>query len=265
MDTLGDRLKQVEQVEAGRKGSNQLPLLARLDGKAFHTFTRGLKRPYDERLTKLMIDTTKYLVEKFNARLGYTQSDEISLYWYNLPDSEAEYIFNCKYQKITSVLAGTASAFFTKNLSSYIPEKADNIAIFDCRAWNVDCVEDVYYNFLWRQDDAIKNSISMAAQAVFSHKQLDGIGSEEKKSWLRAQGKPWEDMPEFFKMGSWVKRVAEKRLLTLEELEKIPEKYRPTEPVIRTSTLVFYPGYIKNNKEVRDIEFPISSNHFDDQ
>lgn len=235
-DTLGDRLKQVEQMEAGRKADREWPLMARLDGKAFHTFTRGLARPYDTRLSDLMLMTTCYLVEQTNARVGYTQSDEISLYWdLDLEKNpDAQYIYDGKFQKMTSILASMAGGFFNKHLPSKLPQKSDSIPVFDCRVWSVADHREVYLNFLWRQEDAIKNSISMAAQASFSHSQLHGVGSEEKKKMLREIGQPWEDHPMFFKMGTFVRRVVRPVDLTQEQLEKIPEKYRPTEPVPRT-------------------------------
>jgi tRNA(His) guanylyltransferase len=226
-DSLGDRLKQAEQSEAGRKCDPSLPLMCRLDGKAFHTFTRGLARPYDKRLSKLMVDTTKYLVEKTNAKLGYTQSDEISLYWFNDPSKlEYEYMFDGKFQKLTSVIASMAGGYFCRELPKRIPEKADALPMFDARVWNV-TRRDVFMNFLWRQDDAIKNSISMAAQAHFSHKQLHGVSSEDKKRMLREIGKPWEAEPQFFRMGTFVQRQTFMVELSVDQLQKIPEQYRP--------------------------------------
>ena len=251
MDPMGDRLKAAERVEAGRRCDPNKPLMARLDGKAFHTFTKGLARPYDVRLSTLMIDTARYLVEHTHAKLGYTQSDEITLYWMNKdPLAESSYMFDGKFQKLTSVLAGMASAFFTKELAACLPEKAHLLGVFDCRVWNVESFDEVKDNFIWRQDDAVKNSISMAAQALFSHKVLHGVGSEAKKKMLREAGKPWEDEPEFFKWGSYVSRVNFEAPLTEEQLAKIPEKFRPTGLVMRSDVQVRDFGYLRNNPEV---------------
>lgn len=216
-DSLGDRLKAIEQVEAGRRADRTKPLMARLDGKAFHTFTRGLQRPYD--LTA---------------------------------NPNAEFMYDGKIQKLTSVLASMAGGYFNVALQERIPEKSydqtDAIQAFDCRVWNVDDHRDVYLNFLWRQDDAIKNSISMAAQSSFSHRQLDGVNSEDKKRMLREVGKPWEDHPLFFKMGTFVGRVTREVELTTEQLARIPEKHRPTGPVLRTFVEDLNIGYLKNEK-----------------
>jgi tRNA(His) 5'-end guanylyltransferase len=251
MDPLGDRLKAVEQVEAGRRCDRTKPLMARLDGKAFHTFTRGLERPYDVRLSTLMIDTARYLVEQTHAKLSYTQSDEISLHW-TIPDptSGETFLFSGKYQKMASVLAGMASAFFTKELAARIPEKAHLLGVFDCRVWNVEDMNEVYLNYLWRQQDAVKNSISMAAQACFSHKTLHGVGSEEKKQKLRDIGHPWEAEPEFFKWGSFAARRSFAAPLTPEQLNKIPEKFRPTGDVMRSDVQVVPFGYIEGKQDL---------------
>lgn len=254
-DSMGDLLKAREHAEAGRKADPHKPLIARLDGRAFHTFTAGLKRPYDERFSELMQATTAYLVEKTNAIVGYTQSDEITLVWNNKIGDDGilnanEYLFDGKYQKLVSVLAGMASAFFCKHLPLLIPEKAEAIPHFDCRVWNVSDLDEAFANLLWRQDDAIKNSISMAAQACFSHKQLHGVGSEAKKQMLRDLGKPWENEPEFFKWGSFFKKTTHLVELIPEQLSKIPEQHRPTGPVPRSIVKRVDIGYIRNEDNI---------------
>lgn len=228
---IGDRLKMIEQYEAGRKADSLKPLMIRLDGKAFHTFTKGLKRPFDTRLSNLMIDTTAYLINQTHALCGYTQSDEITLYYSNKENQE--FMFNGKYQKICSILAGMASAYFSKELSFRIPEKHDSLGIFDCRVWNVDNFDLVYENFKWRQSDAIKNSISMAAQALYKHKELQGLNSNQMKQLLRNINKPWEDEPDFFKYGTFVFRKSVYMNLTEEQLKNIPKEHHPTEPIKR--------------------------------
>lgn len=238
-DSLGDRLKRVEQEEAGRFANNALPLMARLDGRAFHTFTKGLRRPYDVDLSQLMIDTTKYLVEQTHAVVGYTQSDEITLAWLK-PDENAEHMFGGKFQKLTSVLSSLATGYFTKYLPTRLPSKADKIPSFDCRVWNVDDERELYLNFLWRQDDAIKNSISMAAQAHFSHSSLHGVDGKSKLARLQENGTPWEALPEFFKFGTFVQRRTKLVELTDAQLDTIPVKHRPTGPVTRSFIEAFW-------------------------
>ena len=82
-DNLGDRMKGYESMESGRRCMSLLPILARIDRKNFSRFTRNMDRPYDIRLSQRMIETTKHLVKESNARIGYTQSDEISLLFYS--------------------------------------------------------------------------------------------------------------------------------------------------------------------------------------
>src|SRR5690349_24879817 len=98
-DGLGDRCKAFEAAEAGRRAMRGLPLLARLDGRAFHTFTRDLARPYEPAMSRCMIETARFLVQQSNALVGYTQSDEITLAWYEPSQSLVGYEFDGRFQK----------------------------------------------------------------------------------------------------------------------------------------------------------------------
>jgi tRNA(His) 5'-end guanylyltransferase len=217
-DELGDRMKKFEMIEAGRLFIPGLPIIARLDGKSWHTFTRGLKRPYDERLSRLMIETTKYLIDENQADLGYTQSDEITLVF--LPKNEL--IFGGRIHKLASILPSLAAAFFNAHLEREIPEKARKYPCLDCRVWQVPNIETVIEVLEWREMDATKNSITMAAGAFYSHKELHKKGSAEKHEMLHAKGVNWNDYPDFFKRGTYLKRITRERMLTAEELAKIP-------------------------------------------
>lgn len=77
-DDLGDRMKMYEGQEAGRHFIPHLPIIARMDGRAFHTFARDLEKPYDSRMMESMCSVTTALVHETNAIVGYTQSDEIT-------------------------------------------------------------------------------------------------------------------------------------------------------------------------------------------
>jgi tRNA(His) 5'-end guanylyltransferase len=233
-DKLGDLLKEQEQTEAGRKANVILPLMARLDGKCFSKFTKGLKRPYDQRFSDLMIETGSYLVKQSEALLCYVQSDEITLFWFLDKEnfSNREFWFGGKFQKLTSILAGSASSYFSANVPKFLYEKQGSYPTFDARVWNVPDLEHAYLNFVWRQQDAQKNSVSMYARHFFSHKSLQGKTCREMKGMLAEIGQPWEDLPRFFTHGTFVRR--QRRLVNPEDLVGIPEKYRPSEPVIRT-------------------------------
>lgn len=236
MDKVGDYLKSVEDVEAKRFAPLGTPLLARLDGRAFHTFTKGLKRPYDERLSELMIYVTGQLVHELQARVGYTQSDEISLVWYYPADSCSGYPFGGRFQKLCSVLASCATAYFVKELGSRLPEKKEHFPMFDCRVWPASKA-DALATFKWREADARKNAISMAASASFPHKDLQSINSRERLKMLKAAGVDFEAMPNFFKYGSYVYRHEELAPLDAETLAKIPERHRPADNMYTRSVV----------------------------
>jgi tRNA(His) 5'-end guanylyltransferase len=224
-DNFGNRMKFYENQTCGIKMLPRIPVIARLDGKGFSKFTKGLKRPYDERLSNLMVETTKYLVKETNANCGYTQSDEITLVWYS--DSfESKIYFDGRLFKMISDLAAMCSVYFNRNLANYLPEKSDKMPRFDCRVFNVPNVEEATNTFLWREQDATKNSISMAAQSVYSHNQLNGKNGSEKQEMLFQKGINWNDYPAFFKRGTYVQRKRVMTKFNSEELEKLPLKHQ---------------------------------------
>lgn len=234
-DSLGDRMKMYESPTTSRILFKGQPIVARLDGKSFHTFTKGLQRPYDERLKNLMVGITKDLVDRYGATIGYHQSDEITLIWYIPSDSRQEYPFNGRVQKLESILASSASAFMNKYLPEYLPEKVFGyLPVFDCRAFSVPNLTEAYNALLWRQQDCVKNAITMAAHSVYSHKQLQFKNSSEKQEMLFQKGINFNDYPFWFKRGTFVQRKKVTKVLSLDEMEKIPEKYRPNGPVERT-------------------------------
>lgn len=224
-DTLGDRCKQYELTEAGRRLMPLLPILVRLDGKGFSKFTKGLDRPYDLNLSRMMILTTMFLVEETNARIAYTQSDEISLVLYS--DSyDSQVFFDGKIQKLVSVLASMATAKFNSLIPEYLPSKSDKLALFDCRAWNVPTLSEATNTILWRCLDAEKNAVSMTARTVYSHKELYGKTTTQQIEMMREKGLIWELKPDFFKYGTFIRRKKIMVDLTEEERSAIPEKFR---------------------------------------
>lgn len=232
--TLAEYMKSFEDVETSRAGKKGFPIVARLDGHGFSNFTRTLQKPYDLRLTELMRDTTKMLVEQTNATIGYTQSDEISLVWY-IPESHVgQYYFGGRYQKLVGILSSKATGFFIRELDKRIPEKAGQTPEIDARVWSLPTLKDAGKMLLWREKDAIKNSITMLASSHFSHKQLHKIPSSTKLEWLREKNDPWESHPHSFRKGSYFKRVKVLRDLTSEELAFIPTDRWPTGPIERT-------------------------------
>lgn len=202
---LGDYIKQLESQTTKQFMIPRIPIVIRLDGKSFHTFTKGLKRPYDERLSQLMVDTTKYVMKQTNPVFAYTQSDEITLVYYN-ENIESDIIYGGKLHKLTSIIPGFATAFFNKKLGEYIPEKKDDMIVFDGRVFNTPSLLDAANTVLWREIDATKNSITMASLSVYSHKEIDGKNSSQKQEMLFEKGINWNDYPNFFKKGTYLKR-----------------------------------------------------------
>jgi tRNA(His) 5'-end guanylyltransferase len=248
-DEFGARMKAYEAVETGRKLDVRLPIYARIDGRAFSTFTRGMDRPFDEGMCAAMIATTKYIVDKTHARIGYTQSDEISLIW--LAEGEtSDIFFSGKIQKMVSVLASMAAAKFQTVCPGGYEERLPH---FDCRAFQLPNRTEAANAILWRAMDARKNAISQTAQRYFSHKRLFGKRQSDMLRMLDEIGVDFEAIPERFKRGTFVRRVAEKRELTEDELARIPVAHRPAGPVERSSVVVVsMPPFnlVQNREEV---------------
>jgi tRNA(His) guanylyltransferase len=221
---LGTRIKFYEKQARFNLHPN-LPYVARLDGRSFSKWTKDLKKPFDDRLTELMRETTKYLVEQCNgeAVLGYTQSDEISLVF-----REGKYEnqwWGGRTDKIISNLVGLAVYYF--NTNNDIPEKQGKLALFDCRLFQLPNRQEAINSVIWREQDAVKNSISMLAQAHFSHgkpnSQLFGLdGSQMQDKLMLEKGINWNDLDPMYKRGSYVQKKVVKRKLTTEELNDLP-------------------------------------------
>lgn len=225
-DDFGDRMKLYEQAEAGRHLLPLIPAIARLDGKSFHTWTSDLKRPYDNRMTNLMKEVARHLVTESGARIGYVQSDEISLVFHS-DDMASPIFFDGKIQKMTSVLSSMAAAAFNGFVPKHF-EAARPLAYFDCRVWSVPNKVEAANAILWREQDASKNSVSMAARAYFDHAEImNKSGPEMQEMLFKGHGINWNDYPAEFKRGTFIRREKFMKVLEPEVLAKIPEKHRP--------------------------------------
>lgn len=162
---LGDKFKQAEDAFDMRVPNGGF-LVVRIDGKAFHTFTKGFKKPFDENITYAMTMTMSEFCKHSDIPVcfGYTQSDEISL----LIPNDGQPYFGGRVQKIVSVAASYAGAYFNASLEEWPP------AVFDARVLHLQDFTDVYSYFLWRKADANRNAMSAVAQAYFPHKELQG-------------------------------------------------------------------------------------------
>lgn len=224
-DDFGDRMKMYENVSRLYL-TPKTPVIIRIDGKSFHTFTRGFAKPFDIVLLNSMQDAMKYLCENISGCvLGYTQSDEISLVLVDYENIKTSAWFEYNIQKCSSVAASMATmAFnnaFLKNMQMD-PEtvlcqndkynamfslretyqKVAGKAMFDARIFNIP-KEEVTNCILWRQNDAARNSIQMVARTYFSHKELAGKSTGEMQDMLFTKhGINWNDYPVRFKRGS---------------------------------------------------------------
>lgn len=236
-------MKEYEARETQRTLLPMLPVAVRIDGRAFHTFTRGCDKPFDTALSESFHHATKVLVKESGAVIGYTQSDEISLILYQ-DDPKSELFFDGKVYKLTSVLASIATAAFNQMWSLTQQAARKNAkepwdikpATFDCRVWQLPTKWEAVNMLLWREKDAHRNSVSSAAQSVYSDKELHGKGRAEMHEMLFKKGINWADYPKWAKTGAFFRRREVERTPTPEELARIPEKYRPAENTKVTRT-----------------------------
>jgi tRNA(His) guanylyltransferase len=223
-DKLSDWCKWLEKNFSPEIMIPKLPIIIRLDGNNFHNWTKGLKRPFDEGLSELMIETTKFLVDETNAVIGYTQSDEITLILHNVERNG--YIYHDgKKQKILSKLTAKCVNFFNETRKELLPQH-DKVAVFDARIYQTPTLEDAVAQLLWRENDATKNSISMLAQSHFSHNELQNLNGHQMQDKLMLEsGVNWNDLPAKYKRGTYVKRTVTQTPFTLDELSKLPPKH----------------------------------------
>lgn len=228
-DDLGVRMKTFYEQIPKTKLMRRCPIAIRIDGKAFHTFTRGFQKPFDEVLIKSMQETMKYLCENIQGCvLGYTQSDEITLILVDYKKLTSSAWFDYEVQKICSITASMATMAFNKFFENYVDEyrfsKWDSVsskykddtweyiqtllnavgkgAMFDARCFNIP-KEEVTNLVYWRQLDASRNSIQMVGQANFSHKELQNKSCNDIQDMLMTQkGINWNDLPTYQKRGS---------------------------------------------------------------
>ncbi len=237
-DDLGRRMKEYYEQVPKTKLMRRTPVIIRIDGKAFHSFTKGFKRPFDDVLIESMQQTMKYLCENIQGCvLGYHQSDEISLVLIDYQKLTSDAWFDYEVQKMCSIAASMATMVFNKYFSDNVQDFGydccydpynDNIgdevvsgreedwnrymnvyikaldkgAMFDARCFNIPKEEVTNYIY-WRQLDATRNSIQMVGQANFSHKELHGKSCNQIQDMLMTQkGINWNDFPIYQKRGS---------------------------------------------------------------
>jgi tRNA(His) 5'-end guanylyltransferase len=183
------------------------PVILRLDGKNFHSYTKKLQRPFDYDFINLMAVTATKLCENIaGAKLAYVQSDEISILLTDFNSLNTEPWFNNRVQKLTSVSASLCSVIFNKEapniLGARLPKHYE-FPVFDCRTFNLP-EHEVNNYFVFRQKDAERNSLNMFAQAHFSHKELQGKKAAAIHDMLMSIGLNWNDLPVQHKRGTCI-------------------------------------------------------------
>lgn len=200
-DPMGDRMKGDYERRAQTHLPRRTHTIIRIDGKAFHTYTRGLDKPYDKQLMDDMAETAMVLCHQIQgARVGFVQSDEISILLTDFANRQTQAWFDGNVQKIVSIAASIATAAFNR-----LRPEGKAPAYFDARVFTIPEEIEVVNYFLWRQRDATRNSISMLAQAHFSAKRLHGLSTGQMQELLWSEkGINWNDEDPRFKRGTIV-------------------------------------------------------------
>jgi tRNA(His) 5'-end guanylyltransferase len=224
IDTLGDRMKDFYENRTRLMLPRRTFTIIRIDGKAFHTYTKGLKRPFDAGLIEDMNETTAYLCKNIQGvKLGYVQSDEISLILTDFDELGTHAWFDNNLQKMASVAASMATAKFNqlrmiracnnsdgdlvfKGLSE---DDIDNfrLATFDARVFQIPFIDEVINYLVWRQQDATRNSISSVAQSMYSPKELHGKSTDEMQEMIFQKGINWNDYSYREKRGGVIAKI----------------------------------------------------------
>jgi tRNA(His) guanylyltransferase len=195
-DSLGDRMKDYERISKTTLARRTYTII-RADGRAFHTYLKGAAKPYDFQFMDDMSQVAKALCEEVSGTVfAYHQSDEISLLVTDFASASTQPWFGGEVQKIVSTVAAVATAALIR------ARGWDRMPTFDARVFTISDPAEVANYFIWRQRDAVRNSISMAAQAQFSHKSLHGVNTGQMQERLWAEkGINWNDYPAGAKRG----------------------------------------------------------------
>lgn len=213
-NNLGNRMKNNYESRTKQFLTRRTPTIIRLDGKSFGNYTRGLNKPFDEGLIGDMQSTTQFLCENVQGcKLGYTQSDEITLVLTDYDKLTSDAWFDYNVQKMTSVAASMATAKFnqlrtkrvyTESRGTTTPCTELPLAFFDARVFQIPEKEEVVNCLIWRQRDAERNSIQMLAQSLFSHNELHKKNTSELQEMCFQKGHNWNDLDVSKKRGSLI-------------------------------------------------------------
>lgn len=220
-DEIGNRMKVYYEDRARIFLPRRTYTIIRVDGKAFHTYTRGLKQPFDDGLIEDMDATACYLCKNIQgAKFAFVQSDEISILLTDFDKIDTDAWFDGNIQKMVSVAASIATSKFnqlrmTRSMKEKeemnIPYSSDfyknmKLAEFDARVFTIPCDYEVENYFIWRQKDATKNSISSVALSLYSHKELESVDGNRKQEMIFLKGINWNDYAPKYKRGRFIQK-----------------------------------------------------------
>lgn len=223
--SLAAWMEEFERLETGRR-SHRRWLMVRVDGKNFSRYSTALEKPFDRRFEDTMCAVAKGLLYELGGAVAYTQSDEVTVGIY-LHHAHATLPYGGRYQKVASVAAAVATAVWNQEVGvgRMVPRQNGTMALFDGRAWSPPSLWETANVFVWRQRDAVRNSVSMAASARFSHRALMGKTVEERRLMLVDIGVPWEMERMRSRMGIFLRRSEAVRTYTEEEVLRLPLKH----------------------------------------
>jgi len=203
---LSDRMKTYESVPK-TKLIRRMPVIIRVDGKAFHTLTKKMDKPFDEKFEAVMDAAAGYTMLRIqNCKMVYVQSDEASFLMTDYKTLQTEPWFGNDLQKIVSISAATMSAYFNTAYNEIFCT-GGIVEVFDSRAFNLP-KEEVCNYFIWRQQDATRNSIQGLAQKYFSHKELYNLNSDKLQDKLMLEKNiNWNDLPTRYKRGRCILKI----------------------------------------------------------
>ena len=226
-DSLGDRMKRNYEGPARLYLTRRTPVIVRVDGRAFHTFTRNFQKPFSPTLTNAMVGAALTVASEMQGcKLGYVQSDEASFLLTDYDELQTQPWFAYNKSKVESISASTMTAAFARHMSV---AGISRPATFDARAFNIPEDEVVNY-FLWRAKDWARNSISMYAQSRFSRKELDGKSCADMHEMLHEVGLNWTtDLVDNKKNGTFIMSsgVREDILPTYAAINELWEAVKP--------------------------------------
>jgi len=213
--SLGDRMKSAYEEVWKIRLPLRMPVIIRLDGRAFHTLTRKAVKPFDSDIITMMQKTAQYVCEEIQgAQIAYIQSDEISILVHNYKKLNSGAWFNNEVQKMCSISAALASSFFTYLLDD-VNQKVSHrgysffpLAQFDSRVFVLP-ENEVCNLFIWRQQDWTRNSIEMLARSLYSHKECHKKNNADLQEMCFQKGQNWSKLPVHCKRGSCVYKNSE--------------------------------------------------------